>query len=203
MELGRAGLIQWKRILGFQVKAKRERRPRWLRGKGGFRDGYHVIGSFPWCIVTLLSPMVKALCTTYWLFPGLSPIIHHLETSFQPDGLIHLTSVHMDLLPPLWFYSCLLLPGIPLFNTQLKSNSSMEIFLSCLSQMISYLSETTPYIPFINWSSLPLFCYFQVSFTSLQLLKFSLLMYFLYHINSLKARILSYYPHISQGINNT
>lgn len=58
--------IQWERTPGFKVKAKRERRPRWLRQKGGFRDGYHVRASFHWYMGTLLTPAVKILLVRSW-----------------------------------------------------------------------------------------------------------------------------------------
>lgn len=103
----------------------------------------------------------------------------------------------------LWFCSGLLPLGMPLFKIRLKSTSCIEVLLSCLPQMISYLSEATPSIPFIN----QLFCLspiiiFKCHSHLLWLLNSALSMYFLCIYKFLEGKdfvILS--SHIS-GINN-
>ena len=151
---------QQEQTLGFKVKAERERRPRWLEGESGFRDGYHVRASLSWCMVIILFLIFEP---TYQL----SPIIYHPKTFSQADWLTHFTLVHRNHSPALWFCSWLLLPEVPPYNTQCKFNSSWETVISWQPQVTSYLSETTPHAPFKYSSSLSLFCcYLLVSFAS-------------------------------------
>lgn len=101
------------------------------------------------------------------------------------------------------FCSGLLPLGMPHFKIRLNSTSSIEVFLPCLPQIISYLSEATPSISFIN----QLFCLspiiiFKCHSHLLQLLNFALLINFLCICKFLEGKelfILS--SHIS-GINN-
>lgn len=144
-------------------------------------------------------PNAQALCSpTHWL----STIIYHPETSLRLNWLSHVTLVHTKLSPPLWLCSWLLLPGMPLFNTQLKSTSSREIFLSCQPQIMSLRQLHTfhLYIHHLCLSSTDIFkCHSHLLWS----LNFALFCIFFINISSLKARILSYYPHISHSINNT
>lgn len=139
----------WERTLGFKVKAERERRPRWPEWNVDSRDCYHFRARLSWGIVSLLPQRSRPSLvqhTGYFQYSNDLPS----ETPLQPDRLICPALLDPDLSPPLWFCSCLLLPGMFLFNTQLKSTTSTEAFLSCQPQIISCPSETTPYIPFIK-----------------------------------------------------
>lgn len=98
------------------------------------------------------------------------------------------------------FCSGLLPLGMPLFKVRLNSTSSIEVFLPCLPQIISYLSEATPSIPFIN----QLFCLSPIVSSSVIHIFYSYLtlrcryISFVY-VSSLKGRNFLYYPHISQA----
>lgn len=87
----------------------------------------------------------------------------------------------------------------PLLNIQIYLLQGDFFFPARLR--VIYLFETIPYIPLINWSSLPRFyCYLKCHSHLIWLLCWYI---FFINISSLKTRVLSYYPHISQGIDNS
>lgn len=142
--------IQQEQNLGFKVKAERERRPRRLEGESGFGDGYHVGASFLHGDADYPVPDTEP---TYQL----SPIIYHPKTFHRQIGLRisllcnrtihqHYDSAHG--------FCCLKRP-----LTVLSANLPPLVRLSFpTTQVISYLSETTPQAPFkySSFLSLPL-----------------------------------------------